>query len=112
MRIDKYVFGEKLYTAAQLTEAVDSDFALHSELLPLLRWEAPKMGQRDSGAEQFADALLDAFAGSLKGKTNCRGGIWRAGTGSAMYYLWHAAELGASPDGRRKGEAFGTNYSP
>jgi len=29
-----------------------------------------------------------------------------------MYYLWHASEIGASPDGRRKGEPFGTNYSP
>ena len=29
-----------------------------------------------------------------------------------MYYLWHASEIGASPDGRRKGEAFGTNFSP
>ena len=28
-----------------------------------------------------------------------------------MYYLWHANEIGASPDGRLKGEAFGTNYS-
>jgi formate C-acetyltransferase len=29
-----------------------------------------------------------------------------------MFYLWHAAEIGASPDGRRKGEPFGTNFSP
>jgi formate C-acetyltransferase len=28
-----------------------------------------------------------------------------------MFYLWHAAEIGASPDGRRKDEAFGTNFS-
>ena len=56
--------------------------------------------------------LLDAFSDSLKGRTNCRGGIYRAGTGSAMYYLWHANEIGASPDGRRKGEPFGTNFSP
>ena len=28
-----------------------------------------------------------------------------------MYYLWHANEIGASPDGRRNGEPFGTNYS-
>jgi formate C-acetyltransferase len=29
-----------------------------------------------------------------------------------MYYLWHANEIGASPDGRRRGEPFGTNFSP
>ena len=40
------------------------------------------------------------------------GGSFRAGTGSAMYYLWHANEIGASADGRRKGEPFGTNFSP
>lgn len=40
------------------------------------------------------------------------GGCWRAGTGSAMFYLSHAAELPASPDGRRKGEPFGANFSP
>ena len=51
------------------------------------------------------------FADSLKGKKNCRGGIFRAGTGSAMFYLWHANDIGASPDGRRKGEPFGTNFS-
>ena len=28
-----------------------------------------------------------------------------------MNYLWQANELGASPDGRRSGEPFGTNYS-
>ena len=40
------------------------------------------------------------------------GGKWRAGTGTAMYYLWHARELGATADGRRAGEPFGTNFSP
>ena len=29
-----------------------------------------------------------------------------------MFYLWHAAEIGASPDGRRKDEPFAANYSP
>ena len=29
-----------------------------------------------------------------------------------MFYLWHADEIGASADGRRKGEPFGTNFSP
>jgi formate C-acetyltransferase len=60
----------------------------------------------------MSSLLLQSFADALKGKTNCLGGKFRAGTGTAMYYLWHADEIGASCDGRRKGEPFGTNFSP
>ena len=70
------------------------------------------MGMDEELPDQLATDLLNFFADALEGRKNCRGGIYRAGTGSAMYYLWHAAEIGASPDGRRKGEPFGTNYSP
>ena len=61
--------------------------------------------------DSIATELLDSFAKCLEGKTNCRGGIYRAGTGSAMFYLWHANEIGASADGRYAKEPFGTNYS-
>jgi len=110
--IEKYIFEDKTISKQQLIEAVNSDFEKHGEILPILRYEAPKMGMDDDKADEKATMLLDSFAQSLKDKKNCRGGIFRAGTGSAMYYLWHANEIGASPDGRRKGEPFGTNYSP
>ena len=90
---------------------MDTNFEETPELLHLLRFEAPKLGNNDDFVDSIATELLDAFGAALNGKTNCRGGIFRAGTGSAMYYLWHANEIGASPDGRRKGEPFGTNYS-
>ncbi len=106
------VYEEKRLTLAELKQAVDADFAGFDELLAYLRWEAPKTGCDDDRADVWLCSLLGWFADALAGHTNCRGGVWRAGTGSAMFYLWHAQELGASPDGRRKGEAFGTNYSP
>ncbi len=109
--IEKYVYGDGTIDKQALIEAVDSDFQKHSELLPIVRYEAPKMGNNDDAADKHAVALLAAFADALRGKKNCRGGIYRAGTGSAMFYLWHADELEASPDGRRKGEPFGTNFS-
>ena len=109
--IEKYVFDDKTISKQDLIEAVDTDFEKHSEILPVLRYEAPKTGNDDDRADEKAVILLKAFSESLKGKTNCRGGKFRAGTGSAMYYLWHADEIGASPDGRRKGEPFGTNFS-
>ena len=110
--IEKHVFTEKSISPAALIEAVDSDFEQHPEILPKLRFESPKMGNNDDAADGKAVALLDTFADALEGRTNCRGGIFRAGTGTAMYYLWHANEIGASPDGRRRGEPFGTNFSP
>ncbi len=109
--IKKYVFEEKKIDKKTLLEAIDSDFEKHSELLPLLRYEAPKLGNNDDYVDSIATELLDNFAKCLEGRVNCRGGIYRAGTGSAMFYLWHANEIGASADGRRNKEPFGTNYS-
>ena len=109
--IHKYIYEEEKFSKEELIEAVDSDFAMHSEMLPILRYEAPKLGNNEELPDEMLVRLLQMFADSLKGKKNCRGGVYRAGTGSAMYYLWHANEIGASPDGRRKGEPFGTNFS-
>lgn len=109
--IKKYVFEEKLIKKEELIKAIDSNFENTPELLHRLRFEAPKLGNNDDFVDSIATELLDAFANALNGKTNCRGGIFRAGTGSAMYYLWHANEIGASADGRRAKEPFGTNYS-
>ena len=90
---------------------MDEDFASDAQLLHALRTRAPKMG-RDEECDELADWLLEAFAASLKGIRNERGGIFRAGTGSAMYYVWHADHLGATADGRRFGERLPANFSP
>jgi len=109
--IKKYVFEEKSVDKAELIKAIDENFENTPELLHKLRYETPKLGNNDDFVDSIATDLLDTFGNALKGKTNCRGGIFRAGTGSAMYYLWHANEIGASADGRREKEPFGTNYS-
>lgn len=109
--IKKYVFEEKSISCQELISAVDTNFENTPELLHKLRYNSPKLGNNNDFVDNIATELLDAFADGLKGKTNCRGGMFRAGTGSAMYYLWHANEIGASPDGRRAKEPFGTNYS-
>lgn len=109
--IKKYVYGHEIDPDAFL-DMIDSDFEHHGEWLPKLRYETEKMGNDVDDVDTIAVELLDDFADALAGRKNDRGGIFRGGTGSAMYYLWHAGEIGASPDGRRKGEAFGANYSP
>ncbi|MBQ7901137.1 MAG: pyruvate formate-lyase [Clostridia bacterium] len=109
--IKKYVFEDKSVTKDELLTAVDSNFEQNSHLLPIFRYQAPKMGNDVDWVDDIAVKVLDMFSSALEGRTNCRGGKYRAGTGSAMFYLWHADEIGASPDGRRKGEPYGTNFS-
>ena len=110
--VRRYVFDEASVGAAELLDALGRDFEGHDELLARLRNEGPKFGDGDPDVDAVAAELLDAFADGCQGLRNERGGLVRPGTGSAMYYIWHARELGATPDGRRKGEWFGANYSP
>ena len=70
------------------------------------------MGHNNQEVDEIACELMSSFCECLKDKKNCCGGIYRAGTGSAMFYLDHAYEIGASYDGRRKNEPFSANYSP
>lgn len=110
--VKKFVFEEKSMEASALVKALENDFEGEELLCNRLRYESPKMGNNDDYVDEIATRLLNDFADSLKGRVNDRGGIYRAGTGSAMYYIRHAENLPATPDGRRKGEGFGANYSP
>ena len=110
--LKEIVWDEKSLSFPEFAAHVANNFAESPELLTRLRYEMPKMGQNNDKADEMGMFLLNSFAKALEGKTNARGGIYRAGTGSAMYYLWHANELGASPDGRLKGELFSANYAP
>jgi len=108
--LEKVVFTEKRWTLTEVVAAMDNNFAGAEEMCAALRYESPKCGIDDE-ADQYLVYLTEAFSCALAGKKNDRGGIWRAGTGSAMFYLWHAAALPASADGRRKDEPFAANYS-
>ena len=110
--IKKYVFEEKSIGKADLIRAIDENFENTPELLHKLRFEAPKLGNNDDFVDSIATELLDAFSDALKGKTNCRGGIYRAGTGSAMEYYSSSKDVGATADGRKKGEPYGCSFSP
>lgn len=110
--VKKHIYDDKTISFERLINALDTDFENDAELLHLLRYESPKMGTDNDEADNIATQILDYFADSLKDKKNCCDGIWRAGTGTAMYYLWYADAMGATADGRRCKEPLGTNYSP
>ncbi len=109
--VRKYVFEEKNISAKELTTALQTNFESAPELRTLLRTQAPKLG-RDDECIYLADFLLNAFADALSPLKNEFGGIFRPGTGSAMYYLWHADELPAMSNGHMPGDRLSANFSP
>lgn len=110
--IKKHCFDEKSVGKRELIDALKSDFEGNENLLKKLRQQAPKMGTDDDFADELAVRLLDSFAGAFKDMRNDRGGRYRVGTGSAMFYIAHGRGLGATADGRRKDEVLPANYSP
>lgn len=110
--VHQLVYDEKSVSLEKLRNVLDANFEGHPELFHKMRYDCPKMGNNDDLTNTIATRLLNSFADSLAGRKNERGGIFRPGTGSAMYYIWHSKDMKATPDGRKKGEEFACNYSP
>ena len=109
--VDQYVFREKCISKDQLLAALKRNFEEDKPLQWKLRNEADKMG-RDAAADELGNRLLGMFADTLEGLRNERGGIFRGGTGSAMYYVWHGEKMGATADGRDAFDYLPANFSP
>ncbi len=109
--IKKLIFDEKSLEKRELLSALDADFEGYSVLRARLR-SCPKMGENDDLVDGIASMLMDAFSESMNGRPNRNGGIWRAGTGSAMEYVLSAEKCPATADGRRAGEPYSSSFSP
>lgn len=109
--VRELVFEKRLVTLEELVKLLDTDFAGHPDVLAAAK-AAPKMGNADARADDLAKELVAFWGHAFDGKRNDRGGIFRPGTGSAMYYIWHARDVPASADGRLKGQPLSANYAP
>ncbi len=109
--VKKNVFDEKSISKEELLDALNSDFEGYSELRNTLR-NSPKMGNNDDYVDDIASSITTYFAKHLNKKDNGCGGIWRAGTGSAVVYVTMALGCPATADGRKSGEPYSSSYSP
>ena len=109
--VRELVFEKKMVSLPELVELLDTDFAGRPDVLAAAK-VAPKMGNADPHADEIAKRVIDFWGHAFDGKRNDRGGVFRPGTGSAMYYIWHTRDVPASADGRLKGEPLSANWAP
>lgn len=109
--VKKCVFEDKSVSPAELLDAMNHNFSGFSELRNQLR-VCPKMGNNDPEADDISILLMTYFSRHLNNRDNGYGGIWRAGTGSAMEYILSAKHCPATADGRLAGEPYSSSFSP
>ncbi len=119
--VETLVLSENRVDRANLVNALITDFENDEPLRRMLADDGPKVGNNDDRADRWLTALFDAFAEACEAvDDNGRGGIIRPGSGSAMYYVWLAEghdgmrepAVGATADGRRRGQYFSANLAP
>jgi pyruvate-formate lyase len=115
------VYDQGRIDPIRLIRALDADFQGEEALRTELREGAPKVGNHDDAVDGLLVQLFDRFADACAAAgDNGRGGRYRPGTGSAMYYVWLARghegmrepTVGATADGRPKGAFFSSSLAP
>ncbi len=109
--VKKLVFEEKYCDAKTLIDALNANYEGYEELHNRIL-NCPKMGNNDDYVDEFGVMLMDTYSKAFQGKPNNRGGIFRAGTGSAQGYYYHSKNIPATVCGRKAYEAFGCSFSP
>ena len=109
--VREVIYERREYPKKTLLQALAANFEGYGELRNRLL-SCPKMGSDDDRTDGIARILLETWANALNGKPNGAGGIFRAGTGSAHEYYYSARNVGATPDGRKAGEMYGSGFSP
>ncbi len=120
--VKKFVFTEQSVAPDELLRALAANFENDEPLRQKLFNEGPKLGNDDS-VNSLLTVLFDLFAEACEEiQDNGRGGIVRAGTGTAMYYIWLAKKpeegdmaepgVGATADGRHAGDFFSSSLAP
>ena len=109
--VKKLIYDEAKIDKRDLLYALERNFEGYKELQKQLLG-CPKMGNNEDYADDIASRLMSVFAEAMNGRKNNRRGIFRAGTGSAQGYIIDSKDVGATADGRRAGEPYGSSYSP
>ncbi|MDR0298085.1 MAG: glycyl radical protein [Streptococcaceae bacterium] len=118
--IKKLVFEEKVFTASELWEALQTDFAgaRGEEIREMLMNDAPKYGNDEDYVDELVVNAYNSYIDEVKKYPNTRfgrgpiGGTRYAGTSSISANVGQGKGTLATPDGRHAGEPLAEGCSP
>ena len=110
--IKKLVFEEKRLKLSDFVKILKNNWEGCEDLRQYVKKTYPKYGNGNNDVDFLAKDIVSFMAECINGKENGRGGVFRMGLFSIDWILHYGKLLGASADGRKKGEAISKNLSP
>ena len=113
--VKQFVYDEKIITMQELIDALHADWIGYEDLRILILNKGDFFGNDTDRSNEVAARLYQSLYEFLKDKTNVFGFHWLIGdlTGYNAHPKWFGENLGATPDGRKAGDAlkFGLGQS-
>ena len=110
LNIKSYVFEEKLFTIADVTTALLSNYGGHTDMQQLFNTNKKKFGLAEKEIIDLTNRITDAINDTVK-DLKILGQPAKVGF-SSPGYVGLAQGFPASPDGRKFGEPFAVHISP
>ena len=112
LAVKEYVYERKELTLKEFGTILHENWEGHEPLrLRILRGKR-KWGNNDQEANALGGWIAHVAGSCLNGIPNSRGGIFLNSGHSARAFIWAGRHIGASPDGRKRGEEVSKNLSP
>ena len=112
LAVKEYVYERKELSLKEFGTILHDNWKGHEPLrLRILRGKR-KWGNNDAEANALGGWIAHVAGSRLNGIPNSRGGVFLNSGHSARAFIWAGRHIGASPDGRKRGEEVSKNLSP
>lgn len=113
LAIKYLVYDKKVCTMAQLIEALKANWVGHEVLQAIAVNRAPKYGRDDNEADELGRRVMELWSQQLWGyKTPTTDATYRGGMLSWNYWVGDGYIVGATPDGRARGQFLSNAICP
>ena len=111
LAIKEFVYDKKALSLVELGRILAADWAGHEELRLRMKNSKLKWGCGNPEADALAKEVIEGYTSRFVGKPNSRGGKFVCYGLNSRGFIENR-NLGATPDGRRKGDYISKNMAP
>jgi len=110
--IKHYCFDTGRWSTREMYDALLNNYEGCDEMFQVLNHEMPHYGNNEPEVDDLAGWAMSVFADYLNDEVQGVRGNWRGGTYTMTVHLDYGRRTGATPDGRRSGDAMADAISP